>query len=107
MTFPPSEPSTTTWPFELPAGGDPQWAQFGPRLFALQVTVTRSHGGRDGNRDGVSFAIEADGKLIGFCGLNHRDPFAHTAELGITIGDSTGGGYGDGPAAGEIFTKFN
>ena len=76
------------------------------------VAVELAGGGRDGNRDGVSFAIEADGKLIGFCGLNHRDPFAHTAELGITIGDKAywGRGYGR-EAVGLLveygFTKLN
>jgi RimJ/RimL family protein N-acetyltransferase len=52
-----------------------------------------------GGRDGAWFAIEADGKVIGQCGLYGFDQFQHTthhAELGIIIGDKTywGRGYG-------------
>ena len=80
---------------ELAGGGDPPWPQSLARAFA-DFDRGAAEGGRDGNTQGVNFAIEADGKLIGFCGLNHRDPFAQTAELGITIGDKAywGQGYG-------------
>ncbi len=71
---------------ELAGGGDPPWPQSLVRAYA-DFDRHAGEGGRDGNRDGVSFAIEADGQLIGFCGLNYRDTFAATAELGITIGD--------------------
>lgn len=73
---------------ELAGGGDPPWPQSLARAYA-DFDKRAADGGRDGNRDGVGFAIEADGKLIGFCGLHSRDPFALTAELGITIGDKT------------------
>jgi RimJ/RimL family protein N-acetyltransferase len=71
---------------ELAGGGDPPWPQSLARAYA-DFDRNVSMGGRDGNPQGVSFAIVVDDKLIGFCGLNHRDPFAATAELGITIGD--------------------
>ena len=47
-------------------------------------------------RDGASFAIEADGQLIGQCSLFNFDDTAHTCELGIAIGDKAywGKGYG-------------
>ncbi len=80
---------------ELAGGGDPPWPQSLARAYA-DFDRRAGEGGRDGNRDGVTFGIEADGQLIGFCGLNNRDPFASTAELGITIGDKSywGRGYG-------------
>ncbi len=71
---------------ELAGGGDPPWPQSLARAYA-DFDRRAGEGGREGNPSGVSFAIEADGHLIGFCGLNYRDPFAATAELGITIGD--------------------
>jgi RimJ/RimL family protein N-acetyltransferase len=42
------------------------------------------------------FAIEADGKFIGRCGLHDFDATHHTCTLGITIGDREyqGRGYG-------------
>jgi RimJ/RimL family protein N-acetyltransferase len=48
------------------------------------------------NKDSVNFAIEADGKYIGFCGLWRFDLTAQTCELGIGIGDRDywGRGYG-------------
>jgi RimJ/RimL family protein N-acetyltransferase len=74
--------------FEVIGGGDP-WepvplarvqAQFEERM-------------RQGE---AHFAIEADGKYIGSCGLFHFDQTAHTCELGIGIGDRAywGRGYG-------------
>jgi RimJ/RimL family protein N-acetyltransferase len=39
------------------------------------------------SRDRIEFAIEADGKCIGRCGLHGIDPNARHAELGIGIGD--------------------
>jgi RimJ/RimL family protein N-acetyltransferase len=71
---------------ELAGGGDPPWPQSLARAYA-DFDRQAAEGGRDGNPFGIAFAIEADGQLIGFCGLSHRDPFAATAELGITIGD--------------------
>ena len=80
---------------ELAGGGDPPWPQSLARAYA-DFDKQSAEGGRDGNPSGVSFAIEADDHLIGFCGLHSRDPIAATAELGITIGDKAywGQGYG-------------
>ena len=80
---------------ELAGGGNPPWPQSLARAYA-DFDKHANEGNRDGNREGVSFGIEADGQLIGFCGLYHRDVFAGNAELGIAIGnkDYWGRGYG-------------
>jgi len=77
--------------FEILTGGDPWEPQSLERLEA--------HFGENlhrGDRNGPSFAIEADGKFIGSCGLFNVDRAAGTCELGIGIGDRSywGGGYG-------------
>jgi RimJ/RimL family protein N-acetyltransferase len=76
---------------ELAGGGEPPVPQSLERLEA-EFDQDASQGGRDGSR----FAIEADGELIGQCGLRNFDQAAHTCELGITIGDPNywGRGYG-------------
>jgi len=79
---------------ELAGGGDPPMPQ---SLERLQAEF--DHSASKGGRDGTWFAIEADGKLIGQCGLFGFDEFrgvAHVCELGIAIGDLEywGRGYG-------------
>ncbi len=76
---------------EVAGGGDPPMPQ---ALARLEADYER--GWSDGGRDGISFAIEAEGQLIGSCGLFNVDEVARTAELGIGIGDKTywGRGYG-------------
>jgi RimJ/RimL family protein N-acetyltransferase len=76
---------------ELAGGGDPPMPQ---SLERLQAEFDASAG--RGGRDGTSFAIEADGNLIGQCALFNVDWVAHTASLGISIGDKGywGQGYG-------------
>jgi len=76
---------------ELAGGGDPPMPQSYDRLVA-EYEQKSSEGGRDG----TDFAIEADGAMIGHCGLFNIDNTAHTCELGITIGDAAywGRGYG-------------
>jgi len=76
---------------ELLGGGDPPIPQSYARLEA-QYDQDASRGGHDGAR----FAIEADGKCIGQCGLFDFNETARTCELGITIGnrDYWGRGYG-------------
>jgi RimJ/RimL family protein N-acetyltransferase len=76
---------------ELAGGGDPPIPQSLARLEA-NFDQNASKGGRDG----TSFAVEADGKLIGGCALFDFDHIAHTCQLGITIGDKAywGKGYG-------------
>ena len=76
---------------ELAGGGDPPIPQAYERL---QTEFDRqwSMGGRDGSQ----FAIEADGKFVGHCGLFNFNVTAHSCELGIGIGDKDywGKGYG-------------
>ena len=76
---------------ELAGGGDPPYPQSLERLQA-EFEQNVAHGGRDG----LNFAIEADGRFIGQCGLFNLNQTAHTCELGITIGDKAywGQGYG-------------
>ncbi len=76
---------------ELAGGGDPPIPQSLERLLAeYDQDVSR------GGRDGAQFAIEADGKIIGQCGLSHFNPTAGTCELGIIIGDKDYWGHGFG-----------
>lgn len=51
---------------------------------------------KDRAKDAVWFAIEADGKFIGGCGLFRFNTTSHTCALGICIGDKDywGRGYG-------------
>ncbi len=76
---------------ELAGGGDPPLPQ---SLERLQAEFDQQVSG--GGRDGMNFAIEADGLCIGHCGLFNVNATAHTCELGITIGDKAywGRGYG-------------
>ena len=76
---------------ELAGGGDPPLPQ---SLARLEAEYDAQIGG--GGRDGTGFAIEADDKLIGQCALFSFNHVAHSAELGITIGDKEywGRGYG-------------
>jgi RimJ/RimL family protein N-acetyltransferase len=79
---------------ELAGGGDPPMPQSLERLQAdFDQNLTK-----DG-RDGAWFAIEADGKMIGQCGLHSFDNcrgINHNCELGIAIGDKAywSKGYG-------------
>jgi RimJ/RimL family protein N-acetyltransferase len=77
--------------FELLTGGDPWEPQSLARLEARFDDELDK-----GERDGPQFAIEADGKYIGSCGLFDFDTFARTCRLGIGIGDPDyrGQGYG-------------
>ncbi len=76
---------------ELAGGGDPPWPQPMARL-AADFERNAALGGRDG----MTFAIEADGQAIGGCGLSGFGPTEQTCELGIAIGDKAywGRGYG-------------
>jgi len=67
---------------ELAGGGDPPIPQ---SLARLQGEFDRE--AAKGGRDGATFAIEADGTLIGQCGLRDFSATDRTCELGITIGD--------------------
>lgn len=78
-------------PFEILTGGDPWEPQSLERLQAW-FDSQAAHGERDGPR----FAVEADGMLIGTCGLFGFDHAAQVCEVGIGIGDPAyqGRGYG-------------
>lgn len=75
--------------FELLGGGDP------PRPRTLEL-VRDFFTERAKDKDSPYFAIEADGRFIGDCGLHNADLRSGTAEVGIGIGDRAyqGRGYG-------------
>jgi RimJ/RimL family protein N-acetyltransferase len=56
--------------------------------------------------DNVYFAVEADEKLIGTCGLFHFDKTARSCELGISIGDKDYWGKGFGSDAVTLLVDF-
>lgn len=76
---------------ELAGGGDPPMPQSLARLQA-EFDQQAARGGRDG----AHFVIEADGTVIGQCGLGDFNQTNRTCELGIGIGDRAywGRGYG-------------
>ncbi len=86
---------------ELAGGGDPPEPQSLQRLEA-EFDQQANRGGRDG----TNFAIEADRKYIGSCGLFHFDLQAHTAELGIGIGDKAYWGRCYGRDALRVLLKY-
>ena len=75
--------------FELLGGGDP------PRPRTLEL-VRDFFTEQAKDKDSPNFAIEADGRFIGDCGLFNADRRSGTAEVGIGIGDRDywGRGYG-------------
>jgi RimJ/RimL family protein N-acetyltransferase len=75
--------------FELLGGGDPPR----PRTFEV-VREFFSEQAKD--KESPHFAIEADGRFIGDCGIFDADRRSGTAEVGIGIGDRDywGRGYG-------------
>ena len=76
---------------ELAGGGDPPMPQSYARMLAeFDQEVAK------GGREGKSFVIVVDEKVIGQCALFNEDEVARTCELGIAIGDKTywGQGYG-------------
>ena len=86
---------------ELAGGGDPPMPQSLSRLEAeFDKKVS------DGGRDGTTFAIEADGKLIGQCALFGFDQDAHNCEVGIMIGDKAFWGHGYGRDAIGLLLKY-
>lgn len=76
---------------ELAGGGDPPLPQGYERLVADFEREWQK-----GGRGDAVFGIEAEDRFIGLCQLSHINPTAHTAELGIAIGDTEywGQGYG-------------
>lgn len=65
---------------ELASGGDPPI----PQSLAAEAEFDQEAAGK-GGRNGMAFAIEADGLFIGQCALFNVNPTAQTCELGITV----------------------
>jgi RimJ/RimL family protein N-acetyltransferase len=86
---------------EVLGGGDPPEPQ---SLARLEAEFDES--AQKGGRDGTNFAIEADGKHIGGCGLFHFDHVAHTCEMGIGIGDRAYWGHGYGRDAVRVLLDY-
>lgn len=86
---------------ELAGGGDPPMPQPLPMLEAEYEQAWAK-----GGRDDAGFVIEVDGKCIGGCALFGFDHTAHTAELGITIGDKDYWGKGYGKEAVKLLVEY-
>lgn len=86
---------------ELAGGGDPPKPQAFERLVS-EFNRDTSMGGRDP----AHFAIEADGKLIGTCGLSNFNHTSKTCELGIGIGNKAYWGKGYGREAVSLLVEY-
>jgi len=86
---------------ELAGGGDPPMPQSLERMLA-EFDAEAAKGGRNG----ASFVIEADSHPIGGCALFQFDDTAHTAALGITIGDKDYWGKGYGREAVQLLLDY-
>src|SRR5215208_3571241 len=86
---------------ELAGGGDPPMPQSPERLQA-QFDQDAAKGGRDN----ANFVIEADGLVIGHCGLFNFSETDRTCELGITIGDKDFWGRGYGRDAVRVLVDY-
>jgi RimJ/RimL family protein N-acetyltransferase len=86
---------------EIAGGGDPPIPQSLERLQA-EFDQDAAKGGRDGAR----FAIEADGIMIGQCGLSGFNETDRTTELGIAIGDRAYWGRGYGRDAVRVLVEY-
>ncbi len=56
--------------------------------------------------DSINFVIEADGLVIGQCGLFNPERVARTMELGITVGDKDYWGRGYGREAVQLVVDY-
>jgi RimJ/RimL family protein N-acetyltransferase len=91
---------------ELASGGDPPLPQSLAQLQA-EYEQKANNGGRDSlDRGSISFAIEADGKFIGQCGLFRYNSSSRVCELGITIGDKDYWGRGYGREAVSLLVDY-
>ncbi len=86
---------------EVAGGGDPPLPQSLERLQA-EFDASISQGGRDG----MTFAIEANGRFIGHCSLFEFHPTNRTCSLGITIGDKEYWGHGYGRSALNLLLDY-
>jgi RimJ/RimL family protein N-acetyltransferase len=85
--------------YELLGGGDP------PRPHTL-AELTAFYDKDVSDRSRIYFAIEADGSLIGDCGLRSVDQRSGVAELGIGIGDRAYWGRGFGREAVSLLVDW-
>lgn len=86
---------------EVAGGGDPPLPQ---SLARLQAEFERNWS--EGGREGMSFAIEVEGKFIGTCALFNHNSEAQVCELGITIGDKVYWGQGNGREALQLLLHY-
>jgi RimJ/RimL family protein N-acetyltransferase len=84
---------------ELLGGGDP------PRPTSRE-SMAQIWDAHSKDRAGAAFIIEADGKVIGQCGLFNADAEARRMEFGITIGDKDYWGQGYGTEALELAVDY-
>lgn len=85
---------------ELLGGGDPPYPQSLANAYA-DFDRRAAEGRGSGN-----FALVADGQLIGHGGLYRRDEIAHTAEMGIVIGERAYWGRGYGREAVRLLISY-
>jgi RimJ/RimL family protein N-acetyltransferase len=91
--------STNDLEVEVLGGGFPP----GPRSrAAIEAEFDRSH--EDTSK--IEFAIEADGKVIGFCGLRDIDTTARHCAFGISIFERDYWGRGYGREALELLVEY-
>ncbi len=86
---------------EVLGGGDPPLPQSLER-FTAEAEAEWAKGGREPTR----YAIEADGAVIGECGLGNFDHVARVCELGIGIGDRGYWGKGYGREAVSLLVEY-
>jgi RimJ/RimL family protein N-acetyltransferase len=86
---------------ELAGGGDPPMPQ---SLTRVEADFDRE--AAQGGRDRGFFVIEADGQFIGLVVLHSFDDVAHTALLGIAIGDKAYWGRGYGREAVGLILRY-
>ena len=84
---------------ELFSGGDPP----SPRPLESTAELWER---RRSDRATVDFIIEADGRVIGECGLFAADTVARTVEFGITLGDKNYWGRGYGTEATRLAVDY-
>lgn len=85
---------------ELVSGGDPPTPQ------TLEQVRKFFEGDEAGSASSTNFAIEADEKLIGTCGLFEIDETSRNCELGVSIGDKEYWGLGYGRDAVKILLDY-
>jgi RimJ/RimL family protein N-acetyltransferase len=83
------------------------WDGHTPRPTSLESLLAHyDENGRKNDENEVSFAIEADGRYIGHCGLHSFDAINQTCELSIEIGDREYQGKGYGRDAIQLLLRY-